>query len=290
MIKTSVVIPVYNSRQFLQQCLDSIFAQSFSDFEVICVDDGSTDDSNELLSEYALNYPNVKVLRQQHSGQGTARNLGVTLARGEYVKFVDADDYLHPDALKVLYDAAKKTDVDITVCKAYCVNESGTQITPLKMWNHLSGSCSKSDIVNIDFFNNACSPVLWDKLVKSDIVKRCLSPSLERGQDFVTLIKYLSFSNSILFLDEKLYYYRHHSSSVMSAPESRETIMSDFITEKEAVMEISKNFRNTKSCLHYCKRIKREWDERIQKNKSLLGESDIDAIESYMKSIPIMDF
>lgn len=285
MIKISVIIPVYNSRNFIRQCLDSVMCQTFSEFEVICIDDGSSDGSYSILSEYSLQHRNITVVRQQNMGQGPARNKGVTLAMGKYIKFVDADDYLHPDALRILYETAERTKADIVVSKAFCVNETGDIVSALKMWNNLIGNYSKKDFSNIDFFNNACSPVLWDKLIKADIAKTCLSPALKRGQDFVTLIKYLALSNSVFFIDERLYYYRHHVSSVMATPESRVTIMSDFATEKMAIKVMQDYFQNTKAYSSYCKRIQREWADRIKFNKELLMSGDIALIENLIHKI-----
>ena len=102
-MKISIIIPVYNAGKFIGKCLDSIVSQTFSEFEVICIDDGSTDESSSILSEYASQYKNITVIRQKNIGQGPTRNLGVSLAVGKYIKFVDADDYLHPDALQILY-------------------------------------------------------------------------------------------------------------------------------------------------------------------------------------------
>ena len=285
MIKISVIIPVYNSRKFIGQCLDSVMCQTFSEFEVICIDDGSSYGSYSILLEYSLRHKNITVVRQQKKGQGPARNKGVTLAMGKYIKFVDADDYLHPDALRILYETAERTKADIVVSKAFCVNETGDIVSALKMWNNLNGNYSKKDLSNIDFFNNACSPVLWDKLIKADIAKTCLSPALKRGQDFVTLIKYFALSNKVFFIDDRLYYYRHHVSSVMATPESRVTIMSDFATEKMAITVMQNYFQNTKAYSFYCKRIQLEWADRIKVNKELLMNSDIVLIENLIHKI-----
>ena len=284
-MKISVIIPVYNAGKFIRKCLDSIVSQTFPEFEVICIDDGSTDDSSPILSEYASQYKNITVIRQKNMGQGPTRNRGVGLAVGKYIKFVDADDYLHPNALQILYETAEKTKVDIEVCKAFCVNETGDSISALKMWNNLIGNYSKKDLSNIDFFNNACSPVLWDKLIKADIAKTCLSPALKRGQDFVTLIKYLALSNNVFFIDDKLYYYRHHVSSVMATPESRETIMSDFTTEQLAIKTMRDYFQNTNAYSFYCERIQREWANRININNELLQNDDTALIESFIHQI-----
>ena len=281
-MKISVIIPIYNAGKFIRKCLESVVNQMFTDFEVICIDDGSTDESSSILSEYASRYKNITVVQQKNMGQGPTRNRGVSLAVGKYIKFVDADDYLHLDALQILYETAERTKTDIIVSKAFCVNETGDNISPLKMWNSLIGNYSRQEFINIDFFNNACSPVLWDKLIRADIAKICLSPSLKRGQDFVTLIKYVSLSDNIFFIENRLYYYRHHGSSIMATPESRETITTDFITEQFAINVMRNYFQDTKAYSFYCKRIQQEWIDRVEVNKGLLMNSDIALIESYI--------
>ena len=126
------------------------------------------------------------------------------------------------------------------------------------------------------------SPVLRDKLIKADIAKTCLSPALKRGQDFVTLIKYLALSNNVFFINDRLYYYRHHVSSVMATPESRVTIVSDFATEKIAIKVMQDYFQNTEAYYFYCRRIMREWVDRIGINEKLLNNSDIKLIKNFL--------
>lgn len=150
-MKISVIIPIYNAGKFIRKCLESVVNQMFTDFEVICIDDGSTDESSSILSEYASRYKNITVVQQKNMGQGPTRNRGVSLAVGKYIKFVDADDYLHLDALQILYETAERTKADIIVSKAFCVNETGDNISPLKMWNSLIGNYSRQEFINIDF-------------------------------------------------------------------------------------------------------------------------------------------
>ena len=285
MILISVIIPIYNAQRYIKQCLDSVLNQTFktAEYEIICIDDGSTDKTNQILIDYTSKYPNITLLHQNHQGQGSARNAGVAKAIGQYIKFVDADDLLHPNALKIFYDLALANHADIVVCKAFCINDKGKQLSLLSMWNNLKGSYSLEDIKNIDFFNNACSPVLWDKLISADITKKCLSPSLQRGQDFVTLLSYLSICRSIYFSEERLYYYRHHQHSVMAEPESINTIMADLMTEKAALIVLKENFADTKAYTFYCNRIKKEWNERILKNKDLLNIEDLIEINDTIK-------
>lgn len=112
----SVVIPVYNTARYLKGCLDAVLDQTMSNFEVICVDDGSMDDSPDILNDYASRDRRVRVLRQQNQHAGVARNNGLALARGEYVIFCDSDDHIEPMALETLYRKAKEDSADICVC------------------------------------------------------------------------------------------------------------------------------------------------------------------------------
>ena len=107
MIKVSVIIPVYNAEKYLKQCLDSVLSQKLKEIQVICIDDGSVDGSYDILKNYALKYKNVKILQQANKGAGTARNQGIKCAEGEYVCFLDADDYYYDNSvLDQLYHAA----------------------------------------------------------------------------------------------------------------------------------------------------------------------------------------
>ena len=115
MIRVSVIIPVYNVSSYLRRCLDSVLAQTLKDIEVICVDDASTDDSPKILQEYAAKDARVKVVRQENAGAGAARNRGLDLAQGEYLSFLDSDDFFEPDMLEKAYALAKRDMDDIVV-------------------------------------------------------------------------------------------------------------------------------------------------------------------------------
>lgn len=113
--KVSVIIPVYNSQAYLRQCLDSICCQTLSQIEIICVDDGSTDGSLELLNQYAAMDSRIQVLTQKNSGAGAARNHGLHAARGEYLSFLDSDDFFEPDMLELACEKADTCQADFVV-------------------------------------------------------------------------------------------------------------------------------------------------------------------------------
>ena len=111
----SVIVPVYNSSKYLKECLDSILNQTLTDIEVICVDDGSTDESPLILEEYASRDSRLQILKQENKGAGAARNLGMTIAKGKYLSFLDSDDFFSPDMLKHAYLNAEIYSSDITI-------------------------------------------------------------------------------------------------------------------------------------------------------------------------------
>lgn len=115
-IKVSIIIPVYNTEHLIDRCLESVVAQSLDSFEVICVDDGSTDNSGAKLDSWAQRDRRIKVIHQANGRQGKARNAAMAIARGEYIGMVDSDDYIPREYFERLYDAARRADADIAVC------------------------------------------------------------------------------------------------------------------------------------------------------------------------------
>lgn len=283
-ILVSIIVPVFNAGRFIVSCLNSLIAQTLQETEIICIDDGSTDASPQLLDHWAAMHSNIRVIHQTNQGQGVARNKGVRAARGKYIGFVDADDFVAPGMYKHLYQIITDNQADIAVCRAYNIDESGSDIRDLTMWNSFPDGLYNSDeICKTDFFNNKCSPVLWDKLISRHIATRFLSPDLRRGQDFITLIDYISAINRIVFTTRRMYYYRHHPHSVMAAPESPTTIGEDFHTEKIAVAKIKSHWGNKPIAQLYIKRIIDEWTLRLKRYSPKLEiRSDI---ESFLRSI-----
>lgn len=115
--KVSIIIPVYNTDEYLRECLDSVVNQTLSEIEIICVDDGSTDSSLKILKEYAEKDKRINILQQNNSGAGRARNNGLRLATGEFLYFLDSDDYIKEATLETLYKKAIETDSDICLCR-----------------------------------------------------------------------------------------------------------------------------------------------------------------------------
>lgn len=117
-MKTSVIIPIYNTKSFLRTCIESVLAQTQKDIEIILVDDGSTDGSTQIIKEYEARYPFIKAIYQENQKQGAARNAGVKVASGEYIYFLDSDDYIEPDLLEQCYQIAQRRSLDLVMFDA----------------------------------------------------------------------------------------------------------------------------------------------------------------------------
>ena len=111
----SLIIPVYNVEKYLARCLDSVINQTFKDLEIICIDDGSTDNSSDILQNYALKDERIVVIRQANAGLSAVRNVGISRAKGEYICFIDSDDWIDFDFCEKLYNSAEKHSADIAV-------------------------------------------------------------------------------------------------------------------------------------------------------------------------------
>ena len=118
-MKLSIVVPVYNVEQYLHQCIDSILHQTFQDFELILVDDGSPDDCPKICDEYAKNDSRIKVIHKTNGGLSSARNAGLQIARGEYISFIDSDDFLDPITYTHVFSIFNKENVDVVIFGRY---------------------------------------------------------------------------------------------------------------------------------------------------------------------------
>ncbi len=177
MVKVSVIIPVYNAELYLEECLDSVCSQTLKEIEIICVDDGSTDDSLQILKRYAAADSRIKVLSQPNLFAGVARNNGMAHAAGRYLSFLDADDYFDTDMLEQMYNAAEKRNADAVVCR-YAVRDAETDRIDVPDWEFIdSFFTNKADFRGDSLKHAAIFQITrgwaWDKLFRTDFVRQC---------------------------------------------------------------------------------------------------------------------
>ncbi len=211
----SIIIPVYNIKPYISQCLESVLVQTYRNWELILIDDGSNDGSREVCDEYALKYPIISVLHTPNRGVGAARNLGIDKAKGEWLVFIDGDDIISKDFLESLIRNAITYDSDLTITR-YTIhlqqnNESIKHITQ-------PGFYKKSEIGK--GFLNQKHPLLYSscyRLFKTNLIKENkiqFSQDLNLGEDYVFAIQYLSIVQSVLFINEGEYQYLKREGSL----------------------------------------------------------------------------
>jgi len=211
--KVSVIIPVYNAEMYLRQCLDSVVNQTLSNLEIICIDDGSTDNSPSILDKYAQNDSRIKILQKEHTNAGDTRNLGLEHATGDYVYFLDADDFLETDALQKLCKRAAETDSDIVVFQNKILNQKSNIFSPcdwaesfIKINNY---SVFNKNCFNKDFFN-FCNIPAWTKFYRrSFLLKNHIEfQGIETCNDVYFNILSLSLAEKITAIPEELIIHR----------------------------------------------------------------------------------
>lgn len=206
----SILIPVYNVEDYLEKCMDSVISQTMNKIEIICVNDGSTDGSREILEKYKKKDKRIIIVDKENGGLPSARNAGLEIARGEYIGFVDSDDYINKDMYEKMYNAAKKNDSDVVICGANIYPEEPHASQWL--YDCLSPKSRYYDSFDPDilFKEQDLSPFLWRTLVSRRLIEKKnfrLDEDVHLGEDKVFQNKIYPYANSITVISDKLYNY-----------------------------------------------------------------------------------
>ena len=165
----SIIVPIYNVEAYLERCLDSLVGQTYSNIEIILVDDGSTDHCPEICDIWERKDPRIKVIHKENGGLSDARNVGIKKVSGDYIIFVDSDDWLHRDMIKILADIRMETNADIVECKAKKVTEYVKDDSiNFKEINIRQFSSREALEALID--ENILKQTVWNKLYKKDVI------------------------------------------------------------------------------------------------------------------------
>lgn len=217
MIKVSVVIPVYNVEKYLEECLNHVLKQTLQEIEVICIDDGSTDSSLRILKQYAQVDHRIRILQQNHKGGGAARNLGLEEAKGEYLSFLDADDFFDLKMLEKSYVKAKENNADVLIFGVKCYHQATGAITdePSGLREELLPDKTVFNWRDIpQYIFNIFHNWPWNKLFKRSFVQnnQIRFQEIHRTNDLLFVNKALILAERIVALPEKLVFYRVQTS------------------------------------------------------------------------------
>ena len=214
MAKISVIVPIYKVEQYVVKCVDSILSQTLKDIEIILIDDGSPDNCGKICDKFAQKDSRVKVLHKENEGLSAARNTGLTLAKSEYISFVDSDDYLAEDMLELLYNNIIKYDADVSICGLYdCY---GTKKIP---------QCASKEILILNnkeglrlaLEGEKFSVNAVNKIYKKRLFDELNFPKGKLSEDAFTIPKILAKAGTIIFDSSPKYYYVHRGQSITTS-------------------------------------------------------------------------
>lgn len=221
MAKVSVIIPIYNSEEYLRECLDSVVNQTLKDIEIICIDDGSTDNSLKIINEYKSKDERIKVFSQANQGAAIARNIGIEEARGDYLLILDSDDIFHIQLCEKLYDKALETDADITICNSINFDS----ISKEHLFPNVIAKQYLPNLVTFDYkdiighvfdFTLGWS---WDKLYKTSFVKKhnLQFQNLKATNDMYFVFLSLVLAEKISIIEDSLIEHRLNNNNSVSS-------------------------------------------------------------------------
>lgn len=225
--KVSVIVPIYNVEKYLRRCLDSLVNQTLTDIEIILVDDESPDNSNEIYKEYLAKDNRIKLVQKKNGGLGFARNSGLEIATGEFIAYIDSDDYVDVNMFKKLYDTSKNNNLDTVYC-GYNNLDDELKVHSFNEVDDLTIFSTKDEVNGVLLDMIACKPSsplerkyrmsVWHAIYSRDLIEnnriRFCSERQFISEDIIYHIDYLSKANRIAFIPDSFYYYCYNEDSL----------------------------------------------------------------------------
>lgn len=209
MAEISIIIPVYNASKYLAECLDSVLVQTFTDIEIICINDGSTDDSLQILKAYQQKDSRIIIIDQKNGGVSAARNAGLAIAQGKYIGFVDSDDTVNPDYFDTLFKAAERHHADMVFSRSL------SDSCAIK-YNRLYNQQEIREFILPLYFKEDGHNSVWNKLYSAEVIREnniIFPVGKTHGEDAVFNIHFLLHTSTLYTLDYSGYHYRETEGS-----------------------------------------------------------------------------
>lgn len=213
--KISIIVPVYKVEKYLPKCLNSILRQTYKNLEIILVDDGSPDSCGKICDAYAKKDSRIVVIHKENAGVAMARNDGIKAATGEYISFIDSDDWISKDAYETLYRGLKKNDADCAVGGCITVIDREGKLTPQKRRKNSFLGCKYSiDVMKHVLLNGSA---IWNRLFKRKIFDDIRFPTGRINDDEVTVLRAYAKCKRVVFLERSTYFYRIRKDSITTS-------------------------------------------------------------------------
>lgn len=232
----TVILPVYNVSQYLHRCIKSVISQTYKNIEIILVDDGSTDNSGSICDEYKDIDHRIKVIHKVNGGLSDARNAGIEIATGEYLTFIDSDDYIDEDYVKYLYGLVKEGQTLMSICSHTVVYDNGTV---LKKETGERQKLESKTVLDRILYDEDIDLSAWAKLYHKSLFKDIRFPVGRLFEDAATTYKFIDKSGYVMIGSQSKYYYMIRSNSISTVGFSRKKI--DLITSTKEMCDYCEN-------------------------------------------------
>ena len=257
----SIIIPVYKVEKYLEKCIQSVINQTYENLQIILVDDGSPDNCGKICDEYAKKDHRIEVIHKSNGGLSDARNKGLEIAKGEYIGFVDSDDYIEADMYEVLYNLLKQYNADVSICNFYTVSQGKISI---KNADNGINDYNRIEILKEILLDRNIQSYAWNKLYKKELFDEIKYPIGKKYEDIGTTFYLLEKCNKVVVTGKSEYYYINRQDSIVN--NVTESTITDYI---ELIMQrydyIEENIRELSSYnKDYLKRILKTAEKDIK--------------------------
>ena len=264
----SIIIPVYKVEKYLEKCIQSLINQTYENLQIILVDDGSPDNCGKICDEYAKKDHRIEVIHKSNGGLSDARNKGLEIAKGEYIGFIDSDDYIESDMYEVLYNLLKQYNADVSICNFYTVSQGKISI---KNADNGINEYNRIEILKEILLDKNIQSYAWNKLYKKELFDEIKYPVGKKYEDIGTTFYLLEKCNKVVVTGKPEYYYINRQDSIVN--NVTETTITDYI---ELIMQrydyIEENIKELSSYnKDYLKRILKTAEQDI-KNLNEVGD------------------
>lgn len=298
MPKVSIIIPIYNVSDYISKCLDSIINQTLADIEIICVDDGSTDKSLEIVKGYEENDKRVKIVTQENQGAGIARNSGIKIATGEYIGFVDPDDWVDSNMFEVMYNKAKKRDADIVECDFRICFEKSNKKKNRLLFNSLKTIWKIPILFGIPFkwseikhsVFKGLRAMVWNRIYRREMIiqNKVVFPA-GKGEDYPFSIDAVISANKIVHCGKVLYNYLIRANSLsyggcsnLKMCENHPAIIKDILNKHNLFKEFEVEYRRYCFYTYSNEYLSRE-ENLVNEYKKYFSESEFSQFKSWIE-------
>lgn len=211
----SLIIPCYNTQSTITKCLDSVIKQSYQNLEIIIINDGSTDETLDILKKYQERDSRIILINQENSGVSKARNEGIKWATGDYICFIDSDDWVENDYCSILYQAISENKADISIAEAFYEDENGNPAGKQHNSDNSNSIFDKKTALKLLLEDKIIQSHPWAKLYKSELLKNISFPeNLEAFEDYFTMFRVFNSSEMVVKVNEKIYHYVQFADSL----------------------------------------------------------------------------